>query len=263
VHEFGHLLACKLFAVYAPVYSIGFGPALWKKQIGSTVYQLSPLPLGGYTQIVETPANQWQKSIVHGLGEKFFNEIPYWQKVIIMLAGILFNLIFAWLIFFLLLLFPARATSVQESNESVGDITEQSAQLNQAPGIVMRPTRVVGSMLRSMSGIFSRRATKERAAVGGPLMFFSESFKSLNSGFRFFCMYIAGFSVSLVFFNLLPLPLLDGGRVVMVTVEAVLGYQIPEKIKVIIYFLCLFLIVMMISLLSARDIGRLFRKRRQ
>ncbi len=51
VHEFGHFLAAKAMGVYAPRFSIGFGPALWKKRRGETEYVLALLPLGGYVRM--------------------------------------------------------------------------------------------------------------------------------------------------------------------------------------------------------------------
>ncbi|MGZ8375860.1 MAG: RIP metalloprotease RseP [Gemmatirosa sp.] len=51
VHELGHFLAAKLTGVYAPRFSIGFGPALLKKRVGETEYVLAALPLGGYVRM--------------------------------------------------------------------------------------------------------------------------------------------------------------------------------------------------------------------
>lgn len=51
VHEFGHFVAAKLTGVYAPRFSIGFGPALLKKRFGETEYVLAALPLGGYVRM--------------------------------------------------------------------------------------------------------------------------------------------------------------------------------------------------------------------
>ncbi len=50
VHEFGHFLAAKLVGVYAPRFSIGFGPALWAHRWGETEYRLAVLPFGGYVR---------------------------------------------------------------------------------------------------------------------------------------------------------------------------------------------------------------------
>lgn len=51
VHELGHFLAAKMVGVYAPRFSIGFGPALWRKRWGETEYVLAALPLGGYVRM--------------------------------------------------------------------------------------------------------------------------------------------------------------------------------------------------------------------
>src|SRR5207248_10337276 len=51
VHELGHFIAAKAVGVYAPRFSIGFGPALFRKRWGETEYILAILPLGGYVRM--------------------------------------------------------------------------------------------------------------------------------------------------------------------------------------------------------------------
>jgi regulator of sigma E protease len=51
VHELGHFLAAKWLGVYAPRFSIGFGPALWRRRFGETEYIIAALPLGGYVRM--------------------------------------------------------------------------------------------------------------------------------------------------------------------------------------------------------------------
>jgi regulator of sigma E protease len=51
VHELGHFLAAKWTGVYAPRFSLGFGPAIWKRRHGETEYVLAALPLGGYVRM--------------------------------------------------------------------------------------------------------------------------------------------------------------------------------------------------------------------
>ena len=48
LHEFGHFIAAKACGVKVNEYSIGMGPALFKKQGGETLYALRLLPIGGY-----------------------------------------------------------------------------------------------------------------------------------------------------------------------------------------------------------------------
>jgi regulator of sigma E protease len=51
VHELGHFIAAKTVGVYAPRFSIGFGPSLFRKRWGETEYILAALPLGGYVRM--------------------------------------------------------------------------------------------------------------------------------------------------------------------------------------------------------------------
>jgi regulator of sigma E protease len=51
IHELGHFLAAKWMGVYAPRFSIGFGPALWSRKWGETEYIIAAVPLGGYVRM--------------------------------------------------------------------------------------------------------------------------------------------------------------------------------------------------------------------
>lgn len=51
IHELGHFMAAKALGVYAPRFSIGFGPALWRRRFGETEYVLGALPLGGFVRM--------------------------------------------------------------------------------------------------------------------------------------------------------------------------------------------------------------------
>src|SRR3972149_7894572 len=82
IHETGHFIMARLFGVQTPVFSIGFGPELFSVTIASTQFQIAALPLGGYVEI-----NNSQLMLE-----------PYWVKMIIILAGIIINLLFAFLV---------------------------------------------------------------------------------------------------------------------------------------------------------------------
>ncbi|OGB86429.1 hypothetical protein A3J41_03590 [candidate division TM6 bacterium RIFCSPHIGHO2_12_FULL_38_8] len=89
-HEFGHYIFCKIFNVYTPTFSIGIGKILYSKKIGDTNFCISAGPIGGYVEVASE----------HGInGSVGFNQIPYYQKVLIMLGGIWFNFMLTYLIF--------------------------------------------------------------------------------------------------------------------------------------------------------------------
>jgi len=91
-HEFGHFIFCKIFDVYTPTFSIGMGKKLYTKMIGDTQFCLSASPLGGYVEIAsETDGDR-----------KGFNSISYFKKFLIILGGIGFNMLFAYIAFSLL-----------------------------------------------------------------------------------------------------------------------------------------------------------------
>ncbi len=74
VHELGHFLAAKAVGVYAPRFSIGFGPALFRKRRGETEYVLAALPLGGYVRMASREDESM--AFIEGGGEHPAGEVP-------------------------------------------------------------------------------------------------------------------------------------------------------------------------------------------
>ena len=68
VHELGHFLAAKAVGIYAPRFSIGFGPALFRKRWGETEYVIAALPLGGYVRMASREDETM--AMLEGGGEK-------------------------------------------------------------------------------------------------------------------------------------------------------------------------------------------------
>lgn len=106
VHELGHFLAAKLFHVWVHRFAIGIGkPVPWLKfRSGETEWAIAWLPLGGYVKMAsreEDPAS----SVLEGHSAadvppgRVFEAKPVWQRMVIILAGVTLNALFAWLIF--------------------------------------------------------------------------------------------------------------------------------------------------------------------
>ncbi|HJU90218.1 MAG TPA: RIP metalloprotease RseP [Gemmatimonadaceae bacterium] len=72
VHELGHFLAAKWAGVYAPRFSIGFGPALWSRKWGETEYILASIPLGGYVRMASREDETM--ALLEGGGERLTTE---------------------------------------------------------------------------------------------------------------------------------------------------------------------------------------------
>ncbi len=106
VHEFGHLLTAKYFGMRVEQFSIGFPPKIWSFKKGETEYAISAIPLGGYvkisgmidesldTETMNQPPQPWE-----------FRSKPAWQRLIVMLGGIIVNVLVGMLIFILLTFF--------------------------------------------------------------------------------------------------------------------------------------------------------------
>ena len=95
-HELGHFLLARLFGVGVEKFSLGFGPKLASKTVGMTEYRISAIPLGGYVKMV---GDEPDKEIAPEQEALAFNKKPAIQRLLIALAGPVFNLILAVLIF--------------------------------------------------------------------------------------------------------------------------------------------------------------------
>lgn len=99
IHEIGHFLFCKIFNVSVPSFSVGFGPVLWQKKIGETNFLISAIPLGGFVEIAgSAEVGQGEQKEAQRDDERSLVHKPYWQKLCIMLGGIIINLLFAYIV---------------------------------------------------------------------------------------------------------------------------------------------------------------------
>lgn len=100
VHEFGHLLAAKYFGMRVEQFSIGFPPKIWSFRKGETEYALSAIPLGGYVKISGMIDESLDTDTMKQEPQPWeFRSKPAWQRLIVMLGGIIVNVIIGILIF--------------------------------------------------------------------------------------------------------------------------------------------------------------------
>jgi regulator of sigma E protease len=107
VHEAGHFVAAKWAGIYVHRFSLGLGsPVRWLTfQRGETEYSISWLPLGGYVKMasreedIGSSALEGGKPPVAVPADRMFEAKPIWKRVIVILAGVTMNALFAWLLF--------------------------------------------------------------------------------------------------------------------------------------------------------------------
>ena len=113
VHELGHFIFAKLFKVGVEKFSLGFGPKIYGKKIGETEYLVSAFPLGGYVKMVGESGEDDLSEQDRG---RSFHSKPPLQRIIIVIAGPVFNLVFAYLVFILVFMVgvPTATTKIGE-----------------------------------------------------------------------------------------------------------------------------------------------------
>ena len=100
VHELGHFLAAKLFKMRVNKFSIGFPPKIFGFKKGETEYVIGATPLGGYVQIAGMIDETMDDSFVEDeVKPDEFRSRPVWQRTVVILAGVIFNMILAVIIY--------------------------------------------------------------------------------------------------------------------------------------------------------------------
>lgn len=100
VHEFGHLIAAKAFGMRVEKYSIGFPPKIWGFQYGETEYSFGAIPLGGFVKISGMIDESLDTESLSQEPEEWeFRAKPAWQRLIVMMGGIIVNVITGIIIF--------------------------------------------------------------------------------------------------------------------------------------------------------------------
>lgn len=335
IHEFGHLITAKLFGVYCYEFSFGMGPLIFKKQGKETQYSIRAIPIGGFVAMAGENGEEVYEGVEVPEDRKLNNK-PWWQKIIIMLAGVTMNFILAFCIFSMVMLSfgevqlspkaivgevvegsPAEKAGfqtgdvilkiIQDDGRSIEPKTYSDMQsfgigydgketyivdrngeeltLEVTPeydeesmmyliGIRSGEPEVVKinflncfkygflhmvdmmkTMIRTLGTLFRGRGLNQ---LSGPVGIYTAAGTYARMGFSSFIQLIAMLSVNVGIFNLLPLPVLDGGQVVITLVETIARRPISEKVKTAVMAVCWVLLITLMLYVTWNDISRLF-----
>jgi regulator of sigma E protease len=342
IHELGHFLFCKLFNVHTPTFSIGMGPTIFQKKLWNTNFQVALLPLGGYVEIAGIQeVGQGTQEFASAHDKTAFRSKPYIQKLLILLGGILFNIIFAYMV---MIFVAARGTPktnltinavtkdspayeaglesgdiITKINDAVveDDFAEVLKELQKIPTVaapevnieilragstrqvhlnipaaqpeelpkqgrlglafsaepslekqaglpllsaisvgVHKTHEVIEKTFLGIKSLFTQRSLK---GAGGPVLILSESTRLAQKGFIFLLIFLSFISINLAIINLLPLPILDGGQLLFVTIEALIGREIPHSVKMGIHIASWLLVLSLLLYLTYNDLIALIR----
>lgn len=149
IHELGHFMIAKLCKVKVNEFAIGFGPAIWQKQGKETKYTLRLIPLGGYNAMEgEDEASEHERA---------FSKASIPKRIAIVLAGAVVNILFAIIIYFIVI--STSGTYLSNQIENVLDgYAAQTAGLQtgdkilEANGITIKSKKDIDKLLEESKG---------------------------------------------------------------------------------------------------------------
>jgi regulator of sigma E protease len=116
VHELGHFLLAKKNGIRVDEFAVGFPPKIFGFKKGETTYALNLIPFGGYVKIFgENPDDE---SLDPDAKDSFPNQSK-WVQAAVLVAGVVFNVIFAWFLFFIVLMSGMPAIVTDENRTDI------------------------------------------------------------------------------------------------------------------------------------------------
>ncbi|HBK59398.1 MAG TPA: RIP metalloprotease RseP [Firmicutes bacterium] len=326
VHELGHFGAARLCGVRVYEFAFGFGPRLFARQVGQTLYAVRALPLGGMCRLAGMDDSELAEEQADPDDPASFVNRPFWQRILIVAAGPLMNFVLAVAILTGLFSaygvpmatvvdvvdaspaevagFRAGDTIVSVNGRPVASVAgfvntisaswgrrmdvevqrdgqretlyvvpDYDAQvrvgrigvrLTESP--VRAETRgTVGGALRYTWGVVDTTVTslwavlsgRTKPEVSGPLGIAGMSAQAAQQGLPSLMMFIALISTSLGLLNLMPVPILDGGWILLLALEAVRGRPLSPQIEEALKFVGLALLMLLMVYATVSDISRL------
>jgi len=119
VHELGHFIAAKWSGVRVDEFAIGFPPEIYSWKRGETKYAINLIPFGGYVKIFGEKPEDGDENLPDA-SRSFVNALKY-KQALILVAGVFFNFLLAWLFFTISFLAGVPATTDQSLDKYVGE----------------------------------------------------------------------------------------------------------------------------------------------
>lgn len=322
-HEFGHFIVAKWVGVCVHEFSIGMGPALYKKERNGTVYALRAIPIGGYVML--EGEDEEVKS------ENSFSEKPLWQRAAILFAGSFNNLIMGYVILVILTIMSGYVGTTYVASFNEGAVS--SAQLMLGDKITRVNGRSVHTsndityeFLRDRDGLIDITVVRDKNALqlepiqfkmeqleGGikaidldfkvaaipakPLQYVTYPFnwgmsiikqvwgslidvftgryavnqlsgpvgvvsaigQASKMGLKNLLLLAAFIAINIGVFNLIPFPVLDGGKITIAVLEAIFKRKINPKLLEWIMLVSVGLLLALMLYVTWNDIFRLIK----
>ena len=325
LHEFGHFSTAKLFKIKVNEFSIGMGPAIFKKKKGETLYALRLLPIGGFVslegedEISEDP--------------RAFGNQKAWKRFIVIAAGAVLNIVLGLVLIGIMLGISGHVPTTYVSDVTEGMYTEETgiipgdkiisidgtkvhsardlyyclyrnadgkydivlkrngeklefeqldvlydmekgfcsfvvgskevSALNIIPGAInetLSMTKMIWlSLIDMLSGNYGM---DELSGPVGTIGIVADTASNAvkSSDYASIIFMLAFITVNIGIVNLLPLPALDGGRLLFIGIELIFRRPVPKKFEAIVHAAGLILLLGLMVLITFNDIANLIRR---
>lgn len=249
-HELGHFLLAKLFNVKVEEFGVGFPPRLLSFKKGEILYSLNLIPLGAYVNVMDEDNSTELRN---------FRNKASWQKILILSGGVLVNILIAVVIFVLLFsigiprnILPNNYYLLSTNDQTIIRLPIFSAFAETFKFLYF----ILQQTLRGLRIAFIKIFTSlDVSDLVGPVGLFAITNKSLHYGLLFTLYILATISYALAIFNLLPIPAVDGGKIMVVLLEKIFRRRInPKIISTIenVVIVCLLFLAILVTIKDVR-----------
>lgn len=244
LHEFGHFSTAKYFKMPVSEFSIGMGPIIYSKKINDTKYSIRIIPIGGFVSIegmmkIDKNDKEYSHLSIEEI-EKYnregFISHPKCEQLVVLLAGVFMNFLTAF-----------TAYLIYSIIVGYGFMGAINGFLN---GFI--------NTFKSLELLITGKVAANNLVgpVGLPSIFKSQI---EQNGFIVLLPLFAILSINIGILNLIPIPAVDGGRVVFVLLEAC-GIKLNKKIEETIHTIGFVLIMLLMIYVFYNDIMRIVSK---
>lgn len=273
LHELGHFMTAKWFKMPVKEFSLGMGPKLISKKFGETVYSIRAFPLGGFVNISGMEEKEIEKDAIIVETEEeinkileenddaivytqeeideinydnengFFTKSPL-QRFIVLIAGVAMNFLSAFIVLFFVV------AAMTEIAHDIGFLL----QLKITWKLFLQ---IFYETLNGVKLLFTGHvAPKEMTGPVGLPKVVGQIYKS--EGISVMKNIFALLSVNIGIMNLLPIPALDGGRILFVIPEF-FGIKVNKKVENTVHMCGMILLIILMLFIMFNDIMNYFR----
>ena len=220
-HESGHLLAARCLNVKATEFFVGFGPTLFSRQSGEVLWGVKLFPLGGFVRII----GMNKKEKVDPADEpRTFRQAAPWRRVVIAVAGPAVNIALAIALFFAFNL--EREPTPHDAAIASGETLRTTVDVSTA-SIAGLPAAVPGMVRAAIDDEAAEPGNRVLSPVGATRLAGQAAAESAAMALGL----LAIVNVFLALFNLVPLPPLDGGHILLAAFDSVASRVMRRRVR--------------------------------